>query len=162
MNEQKPIEFDRILENPITLRIFMYIKSKNPENVGIREVMRATKMRSSSTVSRHLEKLDEGGLIQKLPSNRYILTSEGSSLKNLQIPIMLSVNLVKRSFITIISYQISFLALMFLSAFILIWFDRLLSAIIGSIGLVIGLLIGLKHRRAIRKQMRAYHKFWEE
>jgi len=162
MNEQAVNGFDSILENPLTLKIFIYIKSKNTESVGIREVMRATKMRSSSTVSRHLEKLDEFGLVQKLPSNRYILTSEGSSLKNIQVPVKLSANLVKRSFVTIISYQISFLIVMLLVAFIVIWFDQLYAGIIALVGLAIGLLIGLKHWRDIRKQMSDYHIFWDD
>lgn len=162
MNEQAVNRFESILENPLTLKIFIYIKSKNTESVGIREVMRATNMNSSSTVSRHLDKLDEGGLIQKLPSNRYILTSEGSSLKNIQVPVKLSANIVKRSFVTIISYQISFLIMMIITVFIVIWFDRLYAGIIGLVGLAISLLIGFKHWRVIKKQMSVYHKFWDD
>ena len=162
MNEQAVTSFESILENPLTLKIFIFVKSKNKESVGVREVMRAINMRSSSTVSRHLEKLDEGGLIQKLPSNRYILTSEGSSLKNNQVPITLQANIVKRSFVTIISYQISFLIMILLTVFIVIWFDRLYAGIIGLVGLAISLLIGFKHWRVIKKQMSVYHKFWDE
>ena len=119
-------------------------------------------MRSSSTVSRHLDRLDEVGLIQKLSSNRYILTDEGSSLKNLKVPVILSANLAKRSFVTIVSYQISFLTVMFLTALIVIWFDKLYGGIIAIVGLGIGLLIGLKHWRSLKKQMSDYYKFWDD
>lgn len=156
MDEQEIIKYNRTLENPITLRIFIYVRSKKTESVGVREVMRATEMRSSSTVSRHLEKLDDVGLIQKLQSNRFIITSEGSSLKNIQVPVKLSTSLIRRRFTTIVTYQISFLIMILISTFILIWFDILLAAINGLIGLTLGLVIGLIHWNSIRKQMNAY------
>ena len=156
MSKQTETKFEQILENPITLKLFIFLKSKNPESVGIREVMRATKMKSSSTVSRHLEAMDEIGLVQKLPSNRYILTSKGLSLRSFQVPVKLTANLIKGNFVTISTYQISFLIMMSLSTFILIWYDIFLAAINGLVGLIIGLLISLKHWFTIKKQMKAY------
>jgi len=156
MDEQEINKFNSMLENPITLKIFLYIKSRKSESVGVREVMRATNMKSSSTVSRHLENLDSIGLLRKLPSNRFIITSVGSSLKNFQVPVKLSASLIKRRFITIITYQISFLAAIFLSTIILIWFDKLLAAIIGLAGLLIGIILGLKHWSSIKHQINAY------
>ena len=162
MKEQIVTRKDNTLGHPITLKIFVYIKSRDNESVGVREVMRAMNMSSSSTVSRHLDKLDEAGLILKLSSNRYELTDEGSSLKNLQVPIRFSVNLTKKRFITVMSYQITFLILMFLTAFILIWFDRLLSAIVGLVGVAIGLVMSIRYWRITKKQLSDYHKFWVE
>ena len=162
MTKQTVTKIDDILGHPVTLKIFIYIKSEDNESIGVREVMRAVRMSSSSTVSRHLDKLDEIGLIQKLPSNRYIITEEGSSLKNIQVPIRFSANLTKKRFITIISYQITFLLLMLVTAFILIWFDRLLAAIVGIIGIVIGLGISIMYWRLTNKQLSNFHNFEKE
>ncbi len=156
MNKQPETKFEQILTNPITLKIFIFLKSKNPGSVGIREVMRATKMKSSSTVSRHLETMDEIGLVQKLPSNRYVLTSNGLSIRSFQVPVKLTTNLFKGYFVPISTYQISFLVVMSLLTFILLWYDMLLAAINGLVGLIIGLLISLKQWFTIMKQMKAY------
>ena len=87
------------LEHPISLKIFLYTRSKSPESVGIREVQSVLMMASSNTVQRHFHRLEDDGLVEKLPSNRFILTPEGSSKQILQIPVKIS------SYLLLIKYR---------------------------------------------------------
>jgi hypothetical protein len=112
MKEHDLTQSKAILENPVTLKLFIFVKSKNPESVGIREAMKATEMSSSSTASRHLDKLEEHNLIQKLPSNRFTLTSEGLKMRSFDVPITVPAYLVKGNFVTVLSYQLTFIVIM--------------------------------------------------
>ena len=153
MKEQDLTQSKAILENPITLKLFIFVKSKNPESIGIREAMKATGMSSSSTVSRHLDKLEELNLIQKLPSNRFTLTSEGLRMKSFDVPITVSANLVKGNFVTVLSYELTFIVIMIISSFILLWIDKLLAAINGLLGLFVILYIIFNQWRSIKQQI---------
>ncbi len=162
MNEKNSTQSKAILENPVTLKLFIFVKSKNPESIGIREAMKSTGMNSSSTVSRHLDKLEEHNLIQKLPSNRFTLTSEGLKMKSFDVPITVPANLVKGNFVTVLSYQLSFIVIMIISSFILLWVDKLLAAINGLLGLFVILFIIFNQWKTIKQQIDNLSKLSKE
>ncbi len=153
MKEHDLTQSKVILENPVTLKLFIFVKSKNPESVGIREAMKATGMSSSSTASRHLDKLEEHNLIQKLPSNRFTLTSEGLKMRSFDVPITVPAYLVKGNFVTVLSYQLTFIVIMIISSFILLWIDKLLATINGLLGLFVVLYVIFNQWRTIKQQI---------
>ena len=56
--------------NPTTLRIFLYVKSQNSKEIGVRDTQRALNLHSPSTASWHLEKLQLNE-IQKTLGSQY-------------------------------------------------------------------------------------------
>ncbi|MCH8907448.1 MAG: hypothetical protein IH840_10200 [Candidatus Heimdallarchaeota archaeon] len=81
--------------NPTTLRIFLYVKSNVKNEIGVRETQRALDLNSPSTASWHLEKLLSMGFLDKLPSNRFILTKNGKEIDKFDVPLTVSVRYVK-------------------------------------------------------------------
>ncbi len=147
------------LEHPISLKIFLYTRSKSPESVGIREVQSVLMMASSNTVQRHFHRLEDDGLVEKLPSNRFILTPEGSSKQILQIPVKISSYLFKGAFITGNLFLLSFLATIFILTLILAFFIPLLAIINGLIGLLVSIVIVYFQYRKNKKQLKNLSNF---
>ncbi|MHA2028712.1 MAG: winged helix-turn-helix domain-containing protein [Candidatus Kariarchaeaceae archaeon] len=91
--------FDGILTHPTTLRVFFYCK-KHPKKVQVRQAQRDLSIKSTSTVSWHLEKLMENGLVKQLSDNSYQLTSDGRELSTLQVPLRQAVYFVGNNPVT--------------------------------------------------------------
>ena len=144
---------DNTLDHPISLKIFLYTRSKSPESVGIREVQRALMMASSNTVQRHFHKLEDSGLVEKLPSNRFILTPEGSRKQAMQIPMKISSYYLKGAFITSNLFLLSFLTTMFVLTFAIAFYKPLLAIINGLIGLLVSIIITYFQFRKIKTQI---------
>lgn len=147
------------LEHPISLKIFLYTRSKSPESVGIREVQRALMMASSNTVQRHFHRLEDEGLVEKLPSNRFILTPEGSSKQAMQIPVKISSYLFKGVFITSNLFLLSFLVTIFVLTLIIAFYKPLLAIINGLIGLLVSVIITYLQFRKNKKQIQNFSNF---
>ena len=137
----------------------MYLKSQYPKSSGIREIMRATHIKSTSTVSRQLKNLEKAGLVSDDDSNKYKLTEVSLSQKKIRVPITIPVSFTRRFLFTIFIIQIGCGILMILFSFVFIWFDLLLSAIIGLTGLVVGLVFVIFRWIQIRKQIQMYQFF---
>jgi DNA-binding HxlR family transcriptional regulator len=86
INSGSQQSLDGVLSHPTTLRIFFYCK-KHPDKVNIRQAQRDLAIKSTSTVSWHLEKLAENGLMEQQPDNSYQLTPTGRELSSLQVPL---------------------------------------------------------------------------
>ena len=100
---------DGILSHPTTLRLFFYCK-KHPEKVNIRQAQRDLYIKRTSTLSWHLEKLAENGLMEQLPDNSYQLTTSGRELSSMQVPLQQVVYFIGNNPVT---------ALTFLTVFVL-------------------------------------------
>lgn len=134
---------EEIFHNPTTLRIFLYLRSLTEADVGVRETQRALNLNSPSTASWHLEKLMNVGFVEKLPSNRYYLTSSGKTYQDFEIPLIVSVKLVRGILIPKFIFLIVFLLLDILFT-IYIWLlvrDPLLIGINGAMSLLLALVI---------------------
>ncbi len=147
------------LEHPTSLKIYLYTRSKSPNSVGIREVQRALMMVSSNTVQRHFHRLEDEGLVEKLPSNRFILTQKGSSKQTLQIPTKTSLYLLKGVFITSNLFLLSFLVTMFVLTLIIAFFNPLLAIIIGLMGLLVSTVISYFQFRKMKMQIQNITNF---
>ena len=124
---------DEVLHHTTTLKIFLYFRSKQDEEFGIRETQRIVGVKSPSTISWHLEKLETVGLVNKLPSNRYILSNEGKKYNEIQIPTMISAQFIKGFLVP--KFTVLLFILFFAIAFtIVLWVWKVDPLIIGLYG----------------------------
>ncbi len=158
MGETVRTEYEQVLEEPKTLKLFLYVKKHYPEAVGIREALRATKMRSSNTVSRHFNRLEEAGLVTKLTSNRYILTNLGESLQSFAVSTTVKARIFRGSLITNNIFKVSFLLTMVVLTIVLIFIDPLIAAINGVLGLILHGIISYIQFRNERKKLGIYQQ----
>ena len=149
-------ESQETLEDPKTLKLFLFIKNQYPETVGIREALRATKMRSSNTVSRHLIRLEDAGLVTKLSSNRYTLSELGESTQSFNVSTTVKARLFKGFLITNNVFKVSFLLVMAILTLVLIFFDPIVAAINGIIGLTAHGIISFIQYRKEREKLDMY------
>ena len=154
LNEENKVS--SILEHPTTLKLFIFLRSKAKDSVGVREAQRAIFLKSPSTALWHFDKLEEAMLVEKLPSTRYRLTQEGKKLYRFQIPIRITVHFIRGFLIPRNAFQLSFLLTMTISTFILIWFYPLLAAINGILGMCINTIISFSNLKRMETQMRFY------
>ena len=153
---------EEILDHPTTLKIYLYMKTRFPKDVSIRETQRVLEIKSTSTVSWHLVKLEEAGLAEKLPTNRYKLTKEAEKSQDIKIPIVVPARLIGGVIIPRSLLLISFLLAAAVISFILLWVNPLLSGIIGTIFLIIAVCIATIEYYYLRKQLRFYKILSEE
>ncbi len=141
--------------NPTTLRIFLYVKSNDDNEIGVRETQRALELNSPSTASWHLEKLLSVGLLDKLPSNRFILNENGKSIDEFKIPMTISVRYVKGLLLP--KFLIFFAFIIFNMIFtILLWIvidDPVIIAINGLVSLLLSLVILIYFWAIFNKQI---------
>ncbi|MHA2100210.1 MAG: hypothetical protein ACW99A_16165 [Candidatus Kariarchaeaceae archaeon] len=129
--------------NPTTLRIFLYVKSQNIKEIGVRETQRALNLNSPSTASWHLEKLQSAGLLDKLESNRYVLNDNGKSHDDFNVPMTVSVRFIKGLLFPKFLILLAFLIFDILLT-IYLWIiidDPLVIAINGLVSLLFSLAI---------------------
>ena len=161
MNKTTSQTDDFILDHPTTLKIYLYMKAKAPKEVSIREAQRVLEVKSTSTVSWQLTKLEDAGYAEKLPTNKYKLTAKAEKKHEIKIPVLLPAQLIKGVIIPRNLFLLSFLLVAALISFILIWINPLLSSILGSVFFVIALTLGIFEYSFLRKQLRFY-KFLSE
>ena len=149
-------KINSVLEHPTTLKLFIFLRSKAKDCVGIREAQRAIFLKSPSTVLWHFDKLEEAMLVEKLPSTRYRLTQEGKKLYRFQIPIRITAHFIRGFLIPRNAFQLSFMISMIISTFILVWFYPLLAAINGLLGMCVIVFISFSNLKNIETQMRFY------
>lgn len=77
----------QLFANSTTLQVFLYLRQRDIEEVGVRELQRELKFASPSTASWHITKLEEAGLALKLDSNKFTLTNKGKNLSTVDIPV---------------------------------------------------------------------------
>ena len=121
-----------ILIHPATLKLFLFAKTLYPEDFGVREAKRKLDFNSPSTVLWHLEKLEESGLIEKLPTNRYKLEKKGLDIKDLQVPVKLSAQIIRGELIPRRLFLVTFLLTTFIITLVLIFVNPLIAAINGE------------------------------
>jgi len=146
----------KVLEDSKTLKLFLFVKKEFPESVGIREALRSTKMRSSNTVSRHFIRLEEAGLVEKLKSNRFVLTNSGEAIQTVDVTTTIKAKIIKGSLITNNVFKASFLFTMTILTLILVFFSPIAASVNGIVGLLAHGVISLIGYRSERKKLRIY------
>ncbi len=144
------------LDHPTTLKIYLYMKARSPKEVSIREAQRILEIKSTSTVSWHLTKLEEAGYAEKLPTNRYKLTSKAEKKQEIKVPVVIPAQLIRGVIIPRNLLLLSFLLTAAIITFILLWINPLLAGILGTVFFVIALVIGIFEYSFLRKQLRFY------
>lgn len=145
-----------ILNNSNALLIFIHLKKQNPKSLGIREIRRATLIRSASTVSRQLGLLEKSGLAEKDSSSKYKITDKGLSVKKFDVDIKISVSMMGGFIFTFLLILLCLVTILMICSLVFLWFSVAVSAIISLIGLVISIVFMILHWIRIRRQLRIY------
>lgn len=153
---------DDDLEHPTTLKIYLLVRSKHPQDIGVREVQRELNLKSPSIASWHLEKLEIAGILCKMHSNRYKLSESEATRGKLPIPLKTSVKLYRGLFIPPIFLLLGFLITMSILTFILMFVNTMIAAFNGTFGLVGGVVICLFEYRRVVSQIKKYTQKPEE
>ncbi|MGE5637123.1 MAG: hypothetical protein ACM3WQ_00310 [Chloroflexota bacterium] len=139
----------------ITLNVYLYVvKKDNP--VGPRDVMKGAHLSSPSVAYRHLEKLEDLGLLQKNEYGEYIVKRKAHLagyvwLGKHMVPKMIAISLV---FLGILVFELIIFALHFrVETFEFKVFFLLLALSTGSAMLVF-LVEGLLQQRRLNKNLR--------
>ena len=156
MNNKVTAELDNTLDHPLTLKLYLYFKSKEPKEIGIREAQRALSIKSPSTVSWHLEKLVESNYVEKLPTNRYILSDNGKEMQELKIPVLVPAQTFRGIVFPRIIFLLSFLVTSIVIAIIIVWIHPMSAAIWGIVSLITSLILGLREYIYLQNQFKFY------
>lgn len=98
-----------IISNQTSVLILLHFKSNPDKEFGTRETQRILGMNSSSTVSLHINKLADLGLIEKSPSDRYYITQKGIEFDSINFPMMSTADYVWGKFVPRNSYLLGLL-----------------------------------------------------
>lgn len=148
------------LSHPSTLKIFLYAKSCYPKDFGVREAKRKLEFHSISNVAWHLNKLEEAGLVEKLPSNRYKLLETSLKIKELEVPVTLTAQLIRDEIIPKKVFLLSFMVTATLATIIVAFFNPLIAALNGIFLLIINCIFYLEEYISTKKQLSFYK--WKE
>ncbi len=147
------------LDHPSTLKLFLFARSMYPEDFGVREAKRKLEFNSPSTVLWHLDKLTEANLIEKLPTNRYKLVKTGLDIKEINVPIKFSAQIIKGELIPRRIFLISLLLTAFIVTFVFIFINPLVASINGAVFLAISCILYVLNFLSVKKQLSFYS--WE-
>ncbi|MHA1203760.1 MAG: hypothetical protein ACTSRR_06585 [Candidatus Heimdallarchaeaceae archaeon] len=148
------------LSHPSTLKLFLFAKSCYPDDFGVREAKRKLEFHSISNVAWHLNKLEEAGLIEKLPSNRYKLLENSLKIKEIEVPVTLTAQLIKDEIIPKKVFLLSFMITATIATIIVAFFNPLVAALNGILLLVINCVFYLEEYFSAKKQLSFYK--WKE
>ncbi len=154
--KRRKIVPEKHLEHPTTLKLFLYIKSKNPKEVGVREAQRALELKSSSTIAWHLEKLEEAEYVEKRANNKYVLTKEGLEKQDFKIPILIPAQTIRGLMIPRIVFLLSFLVTSVLVVLIVQFYSHLIANYVGLASLMVAIALVIREYLELRKQIRFY------
>lgn len=164
MNFEKTAEIESALEHPTTLRVYLFLRyhfDKSSQSIGIRETQNSLKMKSPSIAKWHMDKLEIAGLVDKLSSNRYVLTELGYSLQQ-RIPVKLPVQMVKGVFVPRIVLLIVFLIVSCITTISISFWNPAFGAANGILTLIVALSLLIWHFRNLRKEMKVFDMNTEE
>lgn len=131
-------QVNEILSNPTTLKIFICFKINLQDNISVRKLQQMIGVKSSSTISWHLKKLEEAKLLIKNSSRHFILTEFGKQFNEFQYPISKTAQIIRGQIIPKPSLLLSIL-------FFSMMFNLIVVIIGANTGIIIinSLLIGI-------------------
>ncbi len=144
------------LDHPLTLKLFLYAKTIFPEDFGVREAKRNLNFNSPSTVLWHLEKLVEANILEKLPTNRYKLLEQGLEIKEINVPVRYTAQIIRGELVPRRIFLMAFIVSAFVISLVLIFIDPLVAAILGATLLGINSILYFLNYLAIKKQLSYY------
>ncbi len=153
---------EKVLEHPTTLKLYLFLKAKEPNEIGVREAQRALELRSSSTIAWHLDKLEEAQYVEKRANNKYILTKKGIEKQGLKVPVLIPAQTIKGLMIPRNIFLLSFLLVSAIAVVISLFYSYLVATYAGLAGLVVGSVLVFREYLQLRKQFRFYKFISEE
>lgn len=90
------------------LKVFLYTL-KQKKDIGIRKPQRDLNLKNVSLAQYHLHRLYTLGLLEKNPENKYRLTAECASLRNLKLNIILEFFIFRNWFVPYVGLFAAFL-----------------------------------------------------
>jgi len=148
------------LDHPLTLKLFLYAKAIFPDDFGVRQAKRNLDFNSPSTVLWHLEKLVEANLLEKLPTNRYKLLQSGLDIKEINVPVKYTAQIIRGELIPRRIFLISFVITAFLITLVFAFLNPFVASILGSALLGINALLYFLNYLTIKRQLSYYS--WEK
>ena len=82
-------------------------KILNPSTWGLREAQRKLGFKSPSSMTHHLQKLEDSGFLEKLPDNKWRITMKGLEFQDMRIPTLVSANFMYGIYIPRFSLTLS-------------------------------------------------------
>ena len=155
MTDQDTLDIEA-LDHPLTLKLFLYAKTIFPEDFGVREAKRNLDFNSPSTVLWHLEKLVEANIIEKLPTNRYKLLEKGLEIKEINVPVRYTAQIIRGELVPRRIFLMAFVVSAFVVSLVLIFIDPLIAAILGTTLLGINSILYFLNYLIIKKQLSYY------
>ncbi|MHA1420331.1 MAG: hypothetical protein ACTSPO_15560 [Candidatus Heimdallarchaeaceae archaeon] len=155
MTDQDTLDIEA-LDHPLTLKLFLYAKTIFPEDFGVREAKRNLDFNSPSTVLWHLEKLVEANVIEKLPTNRYKLLEQGLDIKEINVPVRYTAQIIRGELVPRRIFLMAFVVSAFVVSLVLIFIDPLIAAILGTTLLGINSILYFLNYLIIKKQLSYY------
>ncbi len=156
------IKSEKILEHPTTLKLFLYLKAKEPNKIGVREAQKALEVKSSSTIAWHLEKLVEAEYIEHKANNKYVLTQKGLDKQDFKVPVLIPTQTIKGLMIPRIIFLLSFLIASVITVVILQFFAYIIALYVGIGSLILAIILVIREYIELRKQFRFYKFISEE
>lgn len=101
------------------LRIFCYLLQNPDKEFGVREVMRAMNLKTSSHSSYHLQKLNEMGILIKTPQNTYLFKEEFKQ-KSVKLNVLTEFILIRGKFLPKSIFFATYLFVSFIFGIILL------------------------------------------
>lgn len=148
------------LDHPVTLKLFLYAKAIFPDDFGVRQAKRNLDFNSPSTVLWHLEKLVDANLLEKLPTNRYKLLQSGLDIKEINVPVKYTAQIIRGELIPRRIFLISFVITAFLITLVFAFLNPFVASILGSALLGINALLYFLNYLTIKRQLSYYS--WEK
>ena len=157
------LEEENALKHQTTLRIFLLMKFTGKET-GVRDTQRLLGMTSPSTISWHLDKLVDVGLIEKLRNNKYVLSDNGKEYNDIKIQITQSLFFFRGFFFPRLVFVISFLMFGLITTVVLLLINsgRMSIFINAFFTILVALLMILREWYQVQKQLSIYHQKRDE
>ncbi len=130
LSSEDQILVNEVLSNPTTLKIFICFKINFQDNISVRKLQQMIGVKSSSTISWHLKKLEEAKLLIKNSSRHYILTELGKQFNEFQYSISKTAQIIRGQIIPKSSLLLSVL-----------FFSMMFNLIVVIIGANTGIII---------------------
>ena len=147
------MDYSEVLTQPTTLKVFLYLKTSDIDEFGIRQTQYDLGFKSPNSVTWHFNKLLDAGLLKKTPQNTYFLTNEAKLINEFEIPYKVTVKLAGSYLLPKFAFLLSFLISAIITALIIFIFvrDPLYLAFTGITLALINLIV-------IAYQFSVYHK----
>ncbi|MHA2364408.1 MAG: winged helix-turn-helix domain-containing protein [Candidatus Hodarchaeales archaeon] len=152
MEMSKDNHLDKILTNPLTTNVFIHLRlQQRPQ--GVREIQRALKLGSPSSVHWHLNKLTQLGIVEQLQGNKYQVVEPYSSIKKIPLTVSIDHYVIRGKAVPGVFLLFTFLSITIGAIFFMILLNLWLYATFtGFFSLIITLILIIKFYVQVKRK----------